>query len=236
MSDAVAAFIDYNSAEDKLNEAATKIVESAEAIERLIESKTMEPGNDIISGLLAEHYENNHISRNEIIAASLLLSAGNHTSACLIANGWYQLLAHPDQYRRIQANRDILPDAVDEIIRYDPPVILTSRWVSEDLKISGHSMIKYKHILIALGAANRDPAVLTDPDTFDITRRPNRHLSFSAGPHYCLGAPLVRMEAETALEILLLHLQNPELLEQPVRTSHTGFRGLKRLMVRTDIV
>jgi hypothetical protein len=173
------------------------------------------------------------LTETELVAnVNILLSTGHETTTHLIGNGILALLQHPTQLRKLKDDPGLLPSAIEEILRYDNPVQITYRAALEDVELHGRLIRKGDLVNTIIGSANRDPERFTDPDTFDITRDEGRHLSFGLGIHYCIGAPLVKMEAEVAFATLLrrfpkLQLQSETLewQEQPI------FRGLKELKV-----
>jgi len=182
----------------------------------LIPLKKAHPGDDVISYLVAASPDG--ITPYELhTTARLLLIAGFETTVNLIGNGVAALLDHPDQWELLRAEPDRAPDVVEEILRYAPPVQNTSRWTHEPVTVAGVDMPANSWVLLLLAAANRDPRVFGDPSTFDITRpREAEHLAFSSGIHYCLGAPLARLEAQIAFTELAARLPN---LRRPVPTG-----------------
>jgi cytochrome P450 len=196
---------------------------------------TREPGDDILSRLATPHGSAERLTRAELLAiASLLLAAGFETTVNLIGNGIVLLLRHPDQLAAVRAEPKLWPAAVEEILRYDSPVQNTARRALRDTEVAGIPVAEGTVIGILIGGTNRDPRVFTDPATFDV-RRPNarEHLAFSAGVHFCLGAALARMEAETALRQLFERFPDLRLnghpVRRPTRTLH-GYRSLPVLL------
>jgi pimeloyl-[acyl-carrier protein] synthase len=162
----------------------------------------------------------------------LLLVAGHETTVNLIANGTLGLLRHPEARASLQADPALTRTAVEELLRYDSPVQFTSRHALADLEIGGSRVRVGETVVAVLGAANRDPAQFPDPDRLDLTRKPNRHVAFGGGIHFCLGAPLARMEASIAIPALLGRLPGLELgPEPPVRRDTVTLRGLASLPV-----
>jgi cytochrome P450 len=199
----------------------------------LISKRRGEPRDDLISALLAAEEQGDLLSEDELIATCiLLLIAGNETTTHLIGNGMLTLLRNPDQRRRLQSDPSLIDTAVDEILRYEGSVQMTSRVVDHDLEFRGQRFEEGQVVLLLLGAANRDPAQFPDPDLFDVGRRPNRHLAFGQGIHYCLGAPLALAEAQIAFQTLLRRLPEPEAaFEEPEWGQNFVLRALKRLPV-----
>ena len=198
---------------------------------KLIESK---PGDNLLSALLAPDVD--VLTREELFTNSvLLLAAGHETTTHLIGNGILTLLRHPDQLRALRENpTELMPGAIEEILRYECPVQWTSRVAGEDIALRGQTIKRGDIVLSSLGAANRDPEIFPDPERFDIRRKDNRHLSFGAGPHFCLGATLARMEASIALTTILQRFPNLRLAKGKLRWQKgLTFRGLKALPLLT---
>jgi cytochrome P450 len=205
----------------------------ADYFRNLIAKRRSKPQDDLLSALIAAEEQGDLLSEDELIATCiLLLIAGNETTTHLIGNGMLALLRNPDQRRRLQADLSLSPTAVDEMLRYEGSVQMTSRIVDHDLDFKGQRFEEGQVVLLLLGAANRDPAQFPNPETFDVARRPNRHLAFGQGIHYCLGAPLAVVEAQIAFETLLRRLPEPEAnFETPDWGASFVLRGLKSLPV-----
>ncbi|MFD3727694.1 cytochrome P450 [Streptomyces sp. NPDC058671] len=207
----------------------------------LIHRKRLEPGDDLISGLIRASDHGEHLTENEAAAmAFILLFAGFETTVNLIGNGVYQLLRHPEQRARLQASlaageTGLLGTGVEELLRYDGPVeMATWRYATEPLTIGGQTIPAGDPVLVVLAAANRDPERFTAPDSLDLTRRDNQHLGYGHGIHYCLGAPLARLEGQTALATLLTRLPDLRLAADPAELRWRGgliMRGLRTLPV-----
>lgn len=207
----------------------------------LIHRKRDEPGDDLISGLIRASDHGEHLTENEAAAmAFILLFAGFETTINLIGNGTYALLTHPDQRERLQKSvaageRDLLATGVEELLRFDGPVELaTWRFATEPLTVGGQDIAAGDPVLVVLAAADRDPARFDEPDTLDLSRRDNQHLGYGHGIHYCLGAPLARLEGQTALATLLTRLPDLRLAAEPADLRWRGgliMRGLRTLPV-----
>jgi cytochrome P450 len=201
-----------------------------------------EPGEDLVSELLRAMAGPDALSEQEVISTLvMILIAGHETTLHLIGNGTVALLTHPDQLQLLKADPDLIPDAVEELLRYDGPIErATVRFAAEDLELAGVRIPKGSFVHLSVAASARDPKIFPDPDRFDITRPDNRHMGFGHGPHTCLGAPLARMEGQIAFATLLHRVPDIELavppdeLEWLVDTSIV--RGLERLPVRTGTV
>ena len=195
------------------------------------------PGDNLISALLTgEAYgeRGERLSPDELFSNSiLLLAAGHETTTNLIGNGVLALLRHSAQLRDLRDHPGLIGSAVEELLRYDPPVQWTSRVTGETLTMGGVEIERGQILLASVGAANRDPAVFADPDKLDIRRKDNRHLSFGVGGHFCLGAALARMEAEIAIATLIRRFPNLRLARRKVRwRKGLTFRGLHELPLR----
>lgn len=207
----------------------------------LIHRKREEPGDDLISGLIKASDHGEHLTENEAAAmAFILLFAGFETTVNLIGNGVYQLLRHPGQRARLQASlaageTGLLETGVEELLRYDGPVeMATWRYATRALTIGGQEIPAGDPVLVVLAAADRDPERFDGPDVLDLARRDNQHLGYGHGIHYCLGAPLARLEGQTALATLLTRLPDLRLAADPAELRWRGgliMRGLRTLPV-----
>jgi len=164
--------------------------------------------DDLLTALFnAEEEQGSRLSREELVAnAMLLLFAGHETTTNLIGNGLLALLRHPDQLQLLRDEPARLPDAIEEMMRYDSPVLVVWRLAAEDIELGGKVIRKGQMVNFMLGAANRDPAQFPEPDRFDITRTSVKQMGFGLGTHFCLGSPLARLEAPLAFEALLRRL------------------------------
>jgi len=163
---------------------------------------------------------------------NILLSTGHETTTHLIGNGLLALLQNREQLERLQAQPALLAPAIEEMLRYDNPVQITYRSALEDAKVKGKLIHKGDLVNSILGSANRDPRRFTDPNRFDITRSEGRHLGFGIGIHFCIGAPLVRLEAEIVFETILRRFPQISLATEVLEwQEHPIFRGLKSLPV-----
>ncbi len=170
-------------------------------LRKLVKRKQAEPGDDILSNLIHTEEEGEKLTEDETVAmAMLLILAGHETTVGLINNFVATMLQHPDQHQRLKENPDLIDSAIEEVLRYTGPVIGTEmNYASEDIEWHGVTIPQKSVMIPLLGAGNFDPEVFDDPDTFDIARTPNRHLGFGHGIHYCLGAPLARLETKIAV-------------------------------------
>jgi pimeloyl-[acyl-carrier protein] synthase len=236
-SDAFVKFIDFNTTFSDLEAVAGDIVEASDYFRSLISERSKNLKEDLISGLIAARESGDRLNEQEMISTCLLLLiAGHETTVNLITNGFHLLLTHPTQFEALKNDLSLIPAAVEETLRYESPVILTSRIAGEDFEFHGQPIKKADFMFIALGGANYDPTINENPEQFDITRKNIKHMSFASGPHFCLGAPLARLEGQIALEKLVTRLQNPLLLEEPARRNSIAFRGFENLKLQGEIV
>ncbi|MFK0254919.1 cytochrome P450 [Streptomyces sp. NPDC090445] len=195
----------------------------------LIRDKRAAPGDDLLSGLITARDEEQQLTEDELIAmVFLLLAAGYITTVNLIGGGIATLLAHPDQLDLLRSDPELLPGAIEEFLRYDGPVSPgIARFAREDVEIAGVAVPRGATVLIASAIADRDPARFPDPDRLDITRQDNAHLAFGHGVHYCLGAPLARLEGQIAIGTALRRLPGLALAVAPdeIRWRPGGLRG-----------
>lgn len=176
----------------------------------LFAKRRAEPSDDLLSALVQAEEHGDRLSENELYSmAVLLIVAGHETTVSLITNAVLALLGQPDELGRLQADPSLMRNAVEELLRYDSPVERTiARWVTEDTQFGGQSIARGDLVIAVVGSANRDDAQFPDADVLDLGRTANRHVGFGRGPHFCLGAPLARLETEIALETLLRRLPN----------------------------
>src|SRR3954452_13669561 len=204
----------------------------------LVAAKRREPGHDLVSSLIAARDEQGRLSEAELVStAFLLLFAGYQTTSDFLGNAVVALLTNPEQLDLLRREPDRLPAAVEELLRFDGSVPVSSfRFATEDLEIGGVPVPAGSIVTVVLSAANHDPALVDSPDRLDLTRDPGSHMAFGPGIHYCLGPALARMEATTALRRVLLRL--PDLrLDVPVEElqwlpAASAFRGLLELPLR----
>ncbi|HBF80288.1 MAG TPA: cytochrome P450 [Streptomyces sp.] len=207
-------------------------------LDELIADKRRSPGEDLMSALIqARDEQGDRLSPDELVGmAFLLLVAGHETTVNLISNGVRALLDHPDQLALLRARPELLDGAVEEMLRYEGPVeTATFRFAREPVTIGSQVIPAGDAVLVALGSGNRDADRYPDPDTFDIRREPRGHLAFGHGMHFCLGAPLARMEGRTAVRALLDRCPGLALDpdgEEPDWLPGLLIRGVRRLPVR----
>jgi cytochrome P450 len=204
----------------------------------LAERRT-EPRDDLISNLLQAHEQGDRLSEEElIVTATTLLLAGHETTVNLIGNGMVSLLRHPDQLALLRAHPELISSAVEEFLRYEAPSQMASRVAPEEMEIGGQTIGRGDVLNLLLGSGNRDREAFSDPDALDITRVNNRHLAFGMGMHYCLGAPLARLEGQVAIETLLRRFPKLRLSDDSAQTPEwretISFRGLRSLWLSLE--
>ena len=193
----------------------------------LIARRRTDPRDDLLTSLIRAEADGDKLSHEELLATcTLLLVAGHETTANLIANGVIALLRHPDQLAALRADPSLVDGAVEEVLRFDPPVQLTTRITRSATRFGSVDVPADAVLLLLIAAANRDPAEFDEPDRFDIRRTPNHHLAFAAGAHFCLGSGLARLEASIALSAFATRLRDPELDETSLTyRPHVNLRG-----------
>jgi cytochrome P450 len=197
----------------------------------LIAQRRSAPRDDLLSALVAAEDEGDRLTERELLSTcTLLLVAGHETTVNLIANGALALLRHPDQLQRLRDDPSVTRSAVEELLRFDPPVQLTARVALEDIEIGGQTLAKGTSAVLLLASANRDPDAFPDPDRLDLGRTDNHHLAFGFGTHFCLGAPLARLEGEIALTTLVRRCPDLALATDDLRyKENLVLRGLEAL-------
>jgi cytochrome P450 len=213
----------------RANEAATRI---RDYLGELADERRRRPEDDLLSSLVANAGEEDGLSDEEVVTmAALLFSAGFETTTHLLGNGLVALLAHPDQADALRRDPALVSSAVEELIRYDSSVQITGRTAMTDTEVAGVPMPAGSRLVCYLGAANRDPERFGDPDRLDLARREGGPLSFGGGIHYCLGAPLARLEAQVAFPALLARFPDLALADGAVRRDSLTLRGYLSLPV-----
>ena len=200
----------------------------------IIKARRIVPRDDIISALIHVEEAGDRLTEGEMLGLlRLLLVAGNETTTNLIGNGMLALLRHPEQLRALREDPGRIPAAVEELLRFDSPVQASLRLVLEDCEVNGIPLRRDDNVLLLNGAANHDPAVFDHPERLDIGRRENNHVAFGRGIHFCLGAPLARLEGRVAIEVLLERYPSLRLMsDRPAFRNSIVLRGLEALPVR----
>jgi cytochrome P450 len=203
-------------------------------LQDLVRERRANPDDSLLSALIAAEEEGDRLSSGEVVStALLLLVAGFETTVNLIGNGTVALLGNPGGWSRLRQDPGLIPAAIEEMLRYDSPVQMTSRIATEDVEVGGGVIAAGRPVVVCIGGANRDPGVFERPDEFRIDRPdPGRHLSFSLGMHHCLGASLARLEARIAVEELTRRYPALELAGPPARRPLLVLRGFESVPVR----
>ena len=216
------------------------LFEFVEYIGHLIHQRRHDPQDDLISRLVHAEEDGERLSEQELFSMiALLIVAGHETTVNLIGNGMAALLQHPDQAALLQRDPTLIDDAIEEFLRYEGPVeMTTTRYAAEDVTIGNTFLSRGTTVIVILAAANRDPQAFTNGDTLDVMREPNKHMGFGYGVHYCVGAPLARLEAKIAFTTLLQRLPTLQLAVPAAKLTYNDsaiVRGLVRLPVRWDV-
>jgi len=232
----IAAYIGGSHRGDDIETAKQGLLQSFDYFRALVRRRRGHSGDDVLDLLLTAEDHGEMLSEDEVVAnCVLLLFAGHETTANLLGSGLYRLLSNPDQLARLRAREDLVPSAVEEFLRFDPPVSGTLRIAGEDCELHGEQIRKGDVVAAMIAAANRDPQRFVDPERLEIQRFPNRHLTFGYGIHFCLGAPLARLEAQIAFQKLLRRFRRIELLDEtPQWKPQLFFRGLESLDLRVE--
>ncbi|MET7525321.1 cytochrome P450 [Streptomyces sp900116325] len=231
-SAAICGMFELSPSEETASAAVRASVEFSAYLRELIAERRRNPGTDLISALIAAHDEGERLSEQEMVSTCvLLLNAGHEATVNTTVNGWWTLLRHPEQLAALRADHGLLPTAVEELLRYDTPLQMFERWVLDDIEIDGTVIPRGSEVALLFGSANRDPERFADPETLDLTRRENPHVSFGAGIHFCLGAPLARVELSSSFGELLRRAPGMRLAAEPEWNPGYVIRGVKELRV-----
>jgi len=216
--------------EDAAERAAAEFVDY---LRGLTAERRTSPGDDLLSHLVqVRDTEGDRLTEDELVTTCiLLLNAGHEATVNVSGNGLLALLEHPDQLQRLRDDPALLPTAIEELMRFDSPLQLFERTATEDVEIGGITVPEGQKIAALLGSANRDPAVFADPDNLDVGRADNPHISFGAGVHFCIGAPLARVELQASFGALLGRTSRLELGRPAQRRPEFVIRGLRELPV-----
>lgn len=199
----------------------------------LADARRLAPREDLLSGLVRAEVEGSRLSHAEMITMLvLLLVAGNETTTTLIGNAVLELLDHPDALARLRAEPELLPTAIEEVLRFSSPVQLDPRRATRRVELGGEVIEPDQIVVSWLGSANRDEEIFPDAERFDITRADNRHMAFGFGPHYCLGANLARLELQEIFRGITTRLHDMEMTAPPRRLRSCFINGVKEMQVR----
>jgi cytochrome P450 len=238
-SNAIVKMYEYERTRQREDDAERAADEFVTYLRGLAAERRKSPGDDLVSHLVSVRDDSviaqgaPTLTEDELVTTCiLLLNAGHEATVNVTGNGMLALLRNPDQLRRLREDRALLPTAIEELMRFDSPLQLFERTATEDVEIGGITVAAGQKIAALLGAANRDPAVFADPDRLDVGRSDNPHISFGAGVHFCIGAPLARVELQATFGALLDRTSSLELGGEPVRRPEFVIRGLAELPVR----
>lgn len=222
---------DQGCTEEEGARAEAAVVAFVAYVRHLLSERRSTPGSDLVSALLAADHEGDRLDEDELIATCILtLNAGHEATVHAIGNGLLALASNPDQYARLQSDPAGLADrATDELLRFDSPLQMFERWVLEDLTWSGTSLRHGTKVGLLFGSANHDESVIPDPEELDLQRNVNPHVSFGGGVHYCVGAPLAKVELEVAFASFAARVGKFEVTQNPERVRSLVFRGLRSL-------
>jgi cytochrome P450 len=200
----------------------------------LVRDRRTSPGDDLLSELAAVvEAGGDRLTEGELIGtAVLLLNAGHEASVNGAANSWYALFRHPDELAALRADPSLVPTAIEELLRFDTPAPMFERWVLEDIVVDGVPIPRGQELALQFASANRDPAVFARADEIVLDRSPNPYLSFGAGIHYCIGAPLAKVEFDILFRRMVESMPRLELIEEPRWKPRFVLRGLEAIRVR----
>jgi cytochrome P450 len=232
-SNAIVKMYEYERTRQREDAAERAADEFVAYLRELAADRRRHPGDDLVSHLVSvRDADGDRLTEDELVTTCiLLLNAGHEATVNVTANGTLALLRHSDQLRRLRADRSLLPTAIEEFMRFDSPLQLFERTATEDVEVGGITVEKGQKIAALLGSANHDPAVFADPETLDVGRAENPHVSFGAGVHFCIGASLARVELQASFGALLDRTSSLELGGEPVRRTEFVIRGLAELPV-----
>ncbi len=207
-------------------------IEFSDYLRALSRERRSAPTDDLISELALVVDEGERLTEDELIGTCvLLLNAGHEATVNVTGNGWWGLFRHPAELERLRAEPSLVRTAIEDLMRWDTPLQMFERWVLEDVEVHGTLIPKGAELGLLFGSANRDPAVFDEPDALRLERHPNPHLTFGAGIHFCLGAPLARLELETSFTTILRELPDLVLDQEPAWKPNYIIRGLEELRV-----
>jgi cytochrome P450 len=202
---------------EDIDKSEAAIEQYEEYLARLVRRRRADPGDDLISALVATQAQDDRLTDSELLSTCfVLITAGDETTTHLVGNGMLALLRHPDQLARLREDPVLIRTAVEELARFDTPTQAIVRVAAEDVEIGGRTLREGELAYLFLAATNRDPERFEDPDRLDLTRPGNRHLSFGNGPHFCLGGPLAKLQAEVAVGTLVRRLPRLRLADGAV--------------------
>jgi len=233
LSGDVAPILDPVMSPETMNKAFMALSQFIVYFAGLIEQRRSDPQDDLLSALIAAEEGGDRLTTEELFALCVLVFiAGHETTQSLIGNGLLALLKHRDQLELLKNDNSLMRNAIEELLRYDSPVQLTARNAKEDIDVAGVTVKEGQQVVVLLGAGNRDPEMFEDPDRLNIQRDKPQVVSFGAGVHFCLGAPLARLEAQIAFTELLKRFPNIELAAEPEWRQTLTLHGMNSLKVK----
>ncbi|WP_246192662.1 cytochrome P450 [Kitasatospora atroaurantiaca] len=229
----ITGMFELNPTAEVAQRAVTASIEFSDYLRGLIRERRARPGTDLISALVQAAEGSDALTEQEMISTCvLLLNAGHEATVNTTGNGWWALFRNPGQLALLRGSVDeLLPTAVEELMRYDTPLQMFERWVLEDIEVAGVTIPRGAEVALLFGSANRDPARFTAPDQLDLARTDNPHITFGAGIHFCLGAPLARLELTESYGALLRRAPGLRLVREPKWRPGYVIRGLEELIV-----
>ncbi|MEU4545637.1 cytochrome P450 [Nonomuraea dietziae] len=227
----ICGMYELNPSQEVQHTAVRAASEFSDYLKGLARARRAAPGEDLISALA----QIEELTEEELVGTCvLLLNAGHEATVNVTGNGWWSLFRNPSELVRLREDLSLLPTAVEELMRYDTPLQMFERWVLEDIEVGGVAIPKGVEIALLFGSANRDPEVFDRPDALDVGRADNPHISFGAGIHFCLGAPLARIELVESFGALLRRAPDIALVEEPEWNPGYIIRGLRSLDVSCE--
>ncbi len=235
-SHAIVRLFDADCSPDEGAEAEDAVKAFAEYCEDLLDLRRSDPQDDLVTALVQAEVEGDVLTDEELVATCILtLNAGHEATVQAIGNALLALARNPEAYQRWRRDPTLETTAIDELLRFDTPLQMFERWVLEDMDWNGTELRRGSKVGLLFGAANRDELVFEDAEMLDLSRTENPHISFGAGVHYCVGAPLAKVEMEAALTRFLAHVAEFELANDDLpRVPSLVFRGVQRLDLRLD--
>lgn len=232
-SNAIVKMYEYGRTTEVEDAAERAAAEFVEYLRGLAEERRVTPGDDLLTHLVtARDSDGDRLTEDELVTTCvLLLNAGHEATVNVTGNGLLALLQHPDELTRLRADPALLPTAIEELMRFDSPLQLFERTATADVELGGVTVQRGQKIAALLGSGNHDPAVFDGPDRLDVGRTDNPHISFGAGVHFCIGAPLARVELQASFSALLDRTSSIELPAAPRRRPEFVIRGLAELPI-----
>jgi pimeloyl-[acyl-carrier protein] synthase len=218
---------------DRVEETLQNMQDMNDYFQRIIEEHRQDPRDDLISALIGVQEKHVSFTDNALITnCILLIAAGQETTTNVIGNAVLTLVRYPEQLARLQESPELITSAVEEILRYESPAQYTARKATENMEIGGKKIQQGQIVMLIMGAANRDPQQFPDPGRFDLSRKENRHLAFGYAAHFCLGAPLARLEAQIAIKTIFQRFPHLKLVDKRAQwRENINLRGLAALPI-----